>query len=108
MGVMEITVANTLSPMWMEATIDALQWLVNELHASLEPDLEVAAGVDGEQLAVVCAEDSDEEDPEVQAIHEKIEAAKKSQDGWGMFSRLLKFARVAQWLAHCSQQNTHS
>jgi hypothetical protein len=95
--------------MWMEATLDALQWLVNELHASLEANCEAAAGVAVEELAVVCAEDSDEEDLEVQAIHERIEATKKSQDGWGMLSTLLKFARVAHWLDHCSQKlHTHA
>ena len=72
-GGQSICVANQLSPMFMQATTESVQWLVNELYANLGYGGDASSTIkllidkvddidNGD--AVICAEDSDDDDPE--------------------------------------------
>lgn len=85
-GGQTITVANNLSPMWLEATPTSLQWLVNELYTDMlafHSGSSASSGADehvGGDLHVVCADDSDDDDPECMVLINEIESIKKSKD----------------------------
>jgi hypothetical protein len=84
-----IVVANSLSPAYIAARPDTLQWLVNRLHMDLTMAVEsidtvgsdVCAGADIDTMPVVCAEsDDDEYGQEADHFVAEIEKLKQNKD----------------------------